>query len=276
MCETVWFFSWVNTHSFDMKFVAFCPIFSGDSYVGFQGKLFRENFSEIFVQTKAIIYQNLKNFAILSAIFILCPYGAEKSYTNTFIGCLHLGKEARPKTYHKKKIRWRKARTFCFWKTSFVHSRSRTYYALLLGCFSLKFLPDVRHCVYWVLNIIWTPDSSHKIDNKYFIDHCQGWKEGLFVCETVWFFSWVNTHLFNLTFVTFCPKFNGDSHMEFQEKTISGDFFWNFRANQGILYQNFWNFDLLFAIFILRLYCAEKSHASTFICCLLPSKEARP
>jgi len=40
-------------------------------------------------------------------------------------------------------IRGRKSRTFCFRKTSFVHSRSGTYYALLRGCFGLKFLPDV-------------------------------------------------------------------------------------------------------------------------------------
>ena len=45
--------------------------------------------------------------------------------------------------------------TFCFRKTSFVHSRSGTYYALLLGYFGPKYLPDIRHCVYWVLAEIW-------------------------------------------------------------------------------------------------------------------------
>jgi len=45
------------------------------------------------------------------------------------------------------------------------------------------------------------------------------------VCETVLFFSWVNTHPFDLKFVAFCPKFSGDSYVEFQEKTISGEFF---------------------------------------------------
>ena len=34
---------------------------------------------------------------------------------------------------------------------SFVHSRSGTYYALLLGYFGLKFLPDIGCCVYRVL-----------------------------------------------------------------------------------------------------------------------------
>ena len=131
-------------------------------------------------------------------------------------------------------IRCRKSRTFCFRKTSFVHSRSGTYYALLLGCFGLKFLPDVRHCVYWVLAEIWGPDSSHKIDNKFFIDHCQGWKEGSFLCETVWFFSWANTDPFDLKFATFCPKLSGDSYMEFQEKTISEEFFRNFVQTKGL------------------------------------------
>ena len=62
----------------------------------FRRKLFRENFSEIFVQTKSIIYQNLWNFALLYAIFILRPYCVEIIHTSTFICCLHSGKEPRP------------------------------------------------------------------------------------------------------------------------------------------------------------------------------------
>jgi len=53
------------------------------------------------------------------------------------------------------------------------------------------------------------------------------------VCETVLFFSWVNTHSFDLKFVAFCPKFSGNSYVKFQEKTILGEFFRNFRSNQG-------------------------------------------
>jgi len=44
---------------------------------------------------------------------------------------------------------------------------------------------------------------------------------------------WDNTHPFDLKFVAFCPEFSGDSYVEFQEKTISGEFFKNFHANQG-------------------------------------------
>jgi len=146
------------------------------------------------------------------------------------------------------KLRGRKPRTFSFRKTSFVHSRFRTYYALLLGYFGLKFLPNICHCVYWVLAEIWAPDLSHKIGNKFFIHHCQGWKECSFVCEVVWFFSWANTHPFDLKLVAFCPKFSGDSCVEFQEKTIPREFFRNFVQTKAILYRNLWNSDLISAI----------------------------
>jgi len=140
-----------------------------------------------------------------------------------------------------------------FHKFSFVHSRSRTYYALLLTCFGLNFLPDVRHCVYWVLVEIWAPCSSHRIGNKFFNDHYQGWKEGSFVCETVWFFSWVNTHPFHLNLVAFCPKFSGYSYVEFKEKTISRNFLRNFPANQGYPLPKLVNFHPT----LCNFYCAS-------------------
>ena len=52
------------------------------------------------------------------------------------------------------------------------------------------------------------------------------------------FYVWVNTHLFDLKFVAFCPKSSRDSYVEFQEKTISSDFFRNFVQTKAILYQN--------------------------------------
>ena len=41
-------------------------------------------------------------------------------------------------------------------------------------------------------------------------------------------FSWANTHPFDLKSVAFRPKFSRDPYVEFQEKTISGEFFGNF------------------------------------------------
>ena len=141
------FFSWANTNPFDLKFVTFCPKFSGDSFVDFQEKNYFGRIFHKFCANQGYPLPKLVKFRPTFCNFILGPYCAEKIHTSTFICCLHPGKEARPQTNHRKKIRGRKARTL----TSFVHSRSGTYHALLLGYFGLKFLPDVRHCVCRVL-----------------------------------------------------------------------------------------------------------------------------
>ena len=61
----------MNTHPFDLKFVAFCPKFSRDSYVEFQEKKpISGEFFKNFEQTKVILYQNMTNFALLSAIYL--------------------------------------------------------------------------------------------------------------------------------------------------------------------------------------------------------------
>jgi len=94
--------------------------------------------------------------------FISCPYCAEKKSHKYFhmlfaprYGGTSINKSQKEDTGNN-------SQDVIFRKTSFVHSRSGTYYTLLLGYFSLKFLPDIRHCVYWVLAEIWAPYSSHK------------------------------------------------------------------------------------------------------------------
>jgi len=87
----------------------------------------------------------------------------------------------------------------------------------------------------------------------------------------------VNTHPFDLKFVAFCPKFSGDSYVEFQEKTISGEFFRNFVQTKAIYpLPKLVKFGPTFYNFILGPYCAEKIHTSTFLCCLHLGKEASP
>ena len=165
------------------------PKFSRDSYVEFQEKTILGEFFRNFIENQGYSLPKLVKFRHTFCNFILGSYCVEKILTSTFISCLLPGKEAHPSTNHKKKIQGRKPRTFCFRKTSFVQSRSGTYYALLLGYFGMKFLPDIRHCVYWVLAKIRAPNTSHRICNKFFNHHCQGRKEGSFVCQTIWFFS---------------------------------------------------------------------------------------
>ena len=196
----------MNTHPFDLKFVTFYPTFCGDSCVEFQEKTILGEFFRNYGQTKAIIYQNSWNFALRSEILFLVRIALKKfTQVLSYVVCTQVMRHVH-KQITKKKIRGRIARTLCFRKTNFVHSRPETYFALLPEYSALKYLPDVRHCVYWVLAKIWAPDSSHKIGNKFFIHHCHGRKEGFFVCETDWFFSWVNTHPFDLNFVAFFSK----------------------------------------------------------------------
>ena len=148
MCEIVWFFSWVNTHPFHLKFVAFCPKFIWDSYVEFQGKTILGDFFRNFVQIKAILYQNFRNFALLSTILFWVRITLKK-FTQVLSYVLFTQVRRR---LHKKIIKrryeeerpWR----FVFQKTSFVHSCFRTYYALLLGYFGLKLLQHIPHWVY--------------------------------------------------------------------------------------------------------------------------------
>jgi len=238
----------------------------------FRKKLFRENFSEIFEQTKPILYKNLWNFPHFLK-FLFRVRIALKKFTQVLSYVVftqlrrHVHKQITKRRYGKEKS-W----GFVFGKTNLF----------TLGLDLLRLTPWVfwseifaRLSSLCLLSFGWDLSTRlHKTTNKLFIGHCQGWKASSFVCEIVRFFSWVNSHSFDLKFVAFFHEFSGDSYVEFQEKTISGEFFRNFHANQG--YLNLWNFALLFVIFILGLYCAEKIHTSTFICFLHPGKEARP
>jgi len=138
----------------------------------FRKKLFRENFLEILCKPRLYPLPKLVKFRPNFCNYILGPYCAEKNSRKHFRMLFAPRQWGTSINESQKKIRWRKARTFYFRKTGFVHSRSGTYYALLLGYFGLKFLPHIRHCVYWVLVEVWALDSSHKIGNKFFIRHC--------------------------------------------------------------------------------------------------------
>jgi len=239
-------------------------------------KLFQDNFSEILCKPGLSSTKNMWNFALLSAILFRVRIALKKfTQVLSYVVCTQVRSHVH-KQITKRRYGEAKPLTFCFGKTSFVHSRSGTYHALLFVYFGLKFLPDVRHCVCWVLAEIWALDSSHKIGNKFLNHHCQGWKEGSFVCETVWFSSWVNTHPFDLKFVAFCPKFSGDSYMDFLEKNYFGTIFQKFWANLGYPPTKLVKFRPTFCNFIPGSYCADKIHTSTFICCLHPGEEARP
>jgi len=143
-----------------------------------------------------------------------------------------------------------------------------THYALLVEYFGLKFLPDILHCVYWDFYEVWGLDSSHKIGNKFFICHCQGSKEGSFVCETIWFFFvgeyssvWPEIcRVLSLIQWRFLGGLSG--------KNYSGRIFQKFFANQGYPLPKLVKFRPNFYNFILGPYCAHKH----FLMCFAPSQ----
>ena len=277
VCETIWFFSWVNTHPFDLEFVAFCPKFSGDSWEEFQEK---KNYSgrifQKFCVNQGYPLPKLVKYRPIFCNFILGPYCAEKNSHKHFHMVFATRQGGTSINESQKEATGRKAKTFCFRKIGFVHSRFGTYYALLLGYFGLNFLLDIRHCVYWVLTEVWALDSSTKIDNKSFIRHSQGWKESSFVWNYLIFFVdeyssiWpeICRGLYQIQW-RFLGGISG--------KNYSGRIFQKFCANQGyIFYRNLWNSGLISAISLWVRIALKKIHTSIFLWFLHPGKEARP
>ena len=166
----------------------------------------------------------------------------------------------------------RKATTFYFRKTGFFHSRSGTYCALLLGYFGLNFLPDIRHCVCWVLAVVWAPDSSQKIGNKFLFLTARA-EMKVRLCAKLFdsFRGWILIRLtWNLSQIQwrFLGGISGKNH--------SGKIFRNFVKTKAILYRNLWNSGLISAISFWVRTALKKIHTSTSVCCLHPGKEEHP
>ena len=98
----------MNTHLFDLKSVAFFPKFSRDSYMEIQEKTILGEFFRNFVQTKAILYQNLWNFALLSAILFWVRIALKKftqvpSYVVSTQLRRHVHKQITKRRYREEK-----------------------------------------------------------------------------------------------------------------------------------------------------------------------------
>ena len=101
-------FSQTNTHPFDLKLVAFRPKFCRYSYVEFQEKIISGDFFRIFVQTKVILYQNMWNLALLSAILFWVRFALEKfTQVLSYVVCTevsrHFLKQITKKRYGEEK-----------------------------------------------------------------------------------------------------------------------------------------------------------------------------
>jgi len=261
VCETIWFLSWVNTHPLDLKFVAFCPEFSGDSCVKFQEKTISREFFRTFCANQGYSLPKLVKFTqVLS--YVVCTQVRR-----------HVHKRITKRRYGEEKLG-----RFVFWKPILftlglglttpyslgvlVWNFYQTFVTVSIE-FWLRFEPQIHPKILETNFLLITSRSERKVRLcvKLF-DFFRGW----ILIRLTW----------NLS--RFVPDSVEILAWNFRKKkTILGEFFRNFRAYQGYLSSTkTCEISPYFLQFLFCVRCVEKIHTSTFICCLHPGKEARP
>ena len=250
MCETVWFLIRLT-----QNLSLFVPKSVEILTWTFRKKLFRENFSEIFVQTKAILYRNLWNFVLLSAIFIRHPYCNEKTHTSTFV-CTQVRRHVH-KWITKRRYGEENSGRFVFGKPVLftlglglsapyslgvlVWNFDQTFITVSIE-FLLRFEPQIRPTRLTINCLLITVRAERKVRLcvKLF-DFFRGWilirltrNLSRFVRNSVEILTW-----------------------NFNKKLFWENFSEIFVQTKAIIFRNMWNFALRFAIFILCPYCAE-------------------
>ena len=143
----------------------------------FRKKLFLENFSEILCIPR-LSFTETCEISPYFLQFLFWIHIALKKLTQvlSYVVCTQVRRHVHKKITKRRYAEDKPGRSV--FEKPVLFSLGLSYYALLLGSFGLKFLPDVHHCVYWVLAEIWAPNSFHEICNKFSSHHCQGWKKG--------------------------------------------------------------------------------------------------
>jgi len=111
VCETVWIFSWVKTHSLNLKFFALCPKFSGNFYIEFQEKNILVECFRNFRANQG--YPNTETCEILPYFlqFLFCVCIALKKFTQVFsyVVCTqvrrHVHKRSTKRRYGEEKTK---------------------------------------------------------------------------------------------------------------------------------------------------------------------------
>jgi len=242
----------------------------------FKKKTISGEFFRNFMQTKAILYQNSWNFALLSEILFRVRITLKKfRQVLSYVVCTKVRRHV-----HKQITRWRyggeKPECFLFGKPVFftlglglttpyslgilVWNSYQTF-VTVSAKFWLRFEPQIRPTGLTINFLFITAGAERKVR----------------LCAKLFHFfrGWILIRL-TWNFLAFCPKFIGDSYVECQKKTISGEFFRNFIENQGYPLPKLVKFCPTFWNFIPGPYCAVKIQTSTFIWCLHQGKEARP
>ncbi len=170
----------MNTHSFDLKFVAFCLEFNGDSYVKFQEITIS---GEFFTQTKAISTKTCE-ISPYFLQFLFCVRIALKKFTQvlSYVVCTQ-----ERRNVHKE-YTGKKSQDILFSENQFCSLSGWDLLRLTPWVFWFENFTKHSSLCLLVFAEIWAPNSSHKTGNKLFIDQCQSWKEGSFVWNWLIFF----------------------------------------------------------------------------------------
>ena len=205
----------LNTRPFELIFVAFRPKFYWDSSIRFQKEIIFGKCSRNFLQSKALLFPDLRNFCHVSTILFwvhIVLKSFENTYTSTFTRLLYPFKEVRPKWKHRIRYKEEKPGCFVFWKTSFpvlftLGPRLITPYSLgvVIWCFYQTLL--IVCIEVWLTFELEMPSTIFAM--IFFIHHCHDRKEGLFLFEIFlsfsnWIFVWLSWN-----FPRFIPNFVG-------------------------------------------------------------------
>jgi len=241
----------------------------------FRKKIISGEFLRTFVHTKAIIYQNLWNFTLLSAI-LFCVHIALEKLTQVLLYVLstqlrrHVHKQITKRRYRKEK-----PGRFVFGNPilftlglglttpySFGLLVWNFYQTFVIVCieFWLRFEPHIRPTGF-AINVLFITARAER-------------KSRLCVKLFDFFPRWI---LIRLTWSLSRSVPNSIEILTCNlSKKYFGRIFQKFCANQGYPLPKFVKFRRTFWIFIIRPYCVGKTHTSTFICGLHSAKEARP
>ena len=167
------------------------------------------------MQTKAILYQNFWNLAILSAI-LLWIHIALRKFTQllSYVFCTQVRRHVHKQTT-KRRYGEEKPGRFVFGKPVLFTLGLKLTTPYSFGILVWKFYQTfvLVSIEFW----LWFESQIRSIGLAINFLLIAARQKGRFVCvQNCFIFSGMNTHPFDLKFVAFCPKFSGDFYVKFQ------------------------------------------------------------
>jgi len=225
---------------------------------------------------KAILYQNLWNFAQLSAILFWVRIALKKFIqVLSYVVCTQVRRDVH-KQITKRRYGEEKSGRFVFGKpVLFTLGRGLTTpYSLSILVWKFYQTCVTVSIEFWLRLELQIRPTRLAI-NFLFITARAERKVRLCVKLFDFFREWILIRLTrNLS--RFVPISVEIFMWNFRKKTISGEFFRSFVQTKGYPLPKLVKFRPTLCNFILGPYCAEKIHTSTFLCYLHPGMEARP